>query len=808
MIIKCKMCGGELNIQEGNPICECEFCGTMQTVPQADNEKKTNLFNRANRLRMGAEFDKAATVYASITAEFPEEAEAYWGLCLSKYGIEYVDDPLTGKKIPTCHRTLTTSIMDDSDFDQACEYADPAAKKVYREEAKAIDRLQQDILNIVSSEEPYDVFICYKETDEEGKRTEDSVLAQDIYDSLTAKGLKVFFARISLEDKLGKQYEPYIYAALHSAKVMLAIGTQFEYFDAVWVKNEWSRFLDMMRSDKEKTLIPCYKGIDAYDMPREFKNLQAQDMGKLGWQQDLVRGVMKLCGKEHGQEVVRTVVQQSGTSGPTITSLLERARMFLEDGKWSDADQYADKVLDIEPKNANAHFIKLLAEHHLSSDERYAGMNDIPENDSNYQKAIRFADEELSGKINVWNKSITERKEYRRKTEILNSATKAIQLADTPQKCQKIMDDLESIAGFEGVTEAIESLQNRHKRLEGIQGRLRMIDEQIRQFKIIQKAEEEMEELGLFSGRRRGELEAKITNAKQRVVELEGQYNDSLYEPIMRIPKKNIEKELRYRAAMEYYNAGLLSEAADAFAPLLGYKYVDQVIAKDEALASQIPAAQMTQFMNEGSYVKFGNYPQGEDEEPEGIEWMILESRKNKCLLISKYGLDVAAYSKNYKDGAWESCSLRKWLNEEFLHTAFSEEEIQTILSSQIDNHSGDDIEIIPGNDTEDKVFLLSHDEVSKYFIDYEERVCYATDYALSKGATSNQWWLRSAGRETKCAFCINSTGAYQSFYVETNTVLVRPCLWLDLTSMVSEDENSKANPVTFGGDALSPLFM
>ena len=277
-ILKCKMCGGDLNIMEGNPICECEFCGTTQTVPQADNEKKANLFNRANRLRMNAEFDRAASVYASITAEFPEEAEAYWGLCLCKYGIEYVDDPATGNKIPTCHRTLSESILDDEDFIQACENADPVAKRVYREEAKAIDRLQQDILSIVANEAPYDVFICYKETDETGSRTEDSVLAQDIYDSLTGKGLKVFFARITLEDKLGQQYEPYIYAALHSAKVMLAVGTQFDYYDAVWVKNEWARFLDMMKTDREKTLIPCYKGIDAYDMPREFKNLQAQDM--------------------------------------------------------------------------------------------------------------------------------------------------------------------------------------------------------------------------------------------------------------------------------------------------------------------------------------------------------------------------------------------------------------------------------------------------------------------------------------------------------------------------------------------------
>ena len=123
-VFKCKMCGGDLNIHEGMTVCTCEYCGSTQTIPVVGNEKKTNLFNRANHLRMNSEFDKAATVYASITAEFPTEAEAYWGMCLCKYGIEYVDDPLTSEKIPTCHRTLTTSILDDDDYVLAVKYAD------------------------------------------------------------------------------------------------------------------------------------------------------------------------------------------------------------------------------------------------------------------------------------------------------------------------------------------------------------------------------------------------------------------------------------------------------------------------------------------------------------------------------------------------------------------------------------------------------------------------------------------------------------------------------------------------------------
>lgn len=382
-ILKCKMCGGDLSVTEGMKIVECDFCGTTQTVPNADDEKKTNLFNRANRLRIASEFDRAAGIYESIIAEFPNEAEAYWGLCLCKYGIEYVDDPKTAEKIPTCHRTSFESIFNDSNYNQAISYSDPVAKGVYESEAKAIDVLQKDILSIVNKEKPFDVFICYKETDDLGNRTVDSVLAQDIYDHLTDRGFKVFFARITLEDKLGQEYEPYIFAALNSAKVMLAIGTNSEYYNAVWVKNEWSRFLSLMHNDRSKTLVPCYRDVDPYDMPPEFKNLQGQDMGKLGFIQDLTRGITKII---RGSAEKPTVT----TSAPT-GALTKRGYFFLEDGDFKGADEYFDKALDENPEDSKAYAGKVLAGLHMKDvaeiDDSFVKLYE----DKNFERAIRFA---------------------------------------------------------------------------------------------------------------------------------------------------------------------------------------------------------------------------------------------------------------------------------------------------------------------------------------------------------------------------------------------------------------------------------
>ena len=360
-IIKCKMCGGDLNLVEDSTVCECEYCGTKQTVPKVDDEKKLKLFERANRLRSACEFDKAAGVYETIIADFDQEAEAYWGLILCKFGIEYVDDPTTGKKIPTCHRSSFDSLMDDPNFDMVMECADPIARRVYRDEAKAIEELRKRIIEVSSKEEPYDVFISYKELDDNGERTLDSVIAQDVYTELTDKGYRAFFSRISLEDKLGVEYEPYIFAALNSAKVMLVVGTDYDYFNAVWVKNEWSRFLALIASGQKKTLIPVFKGIDAYDMPKEFAKLAAQDMGKVGAMQDLVRGVEKIIGKKQTettpapqpvQQVVQQVVQGGG---PNVQALLDRGNMALEDEDWEKASSLFDQVLNMDVRNAEAY---------------------------------------------------------------------------------------------------------------------------------------------------------------------------------------------------------------------------------------------------------------------------------------------------------------------------------------------------------------------------------------------------------------------------------------------------------------------
>ncbi len=444
-IIKCKMCGGDLEIRADSTVYECEYCGTRQTVPKADDEKKMTLFARASRLLRSCEFDKASGVFESIVSEFPDEAEAYWGLVLCKYGIEYVDDPATGKKIPTCHRSSFESVLDDSNYEQACENTDAVARRVYRDEARQIEELRQAILEVSGKEEPYDVFISYKETDENNERTLDSVIAQDIYTELTERGYRVFFSRISLESKLGVEYEPYIFAALNSAKVMLVVGTSYDNFDSVWVKNEWSRFLKLIASGQKKTLIPVFKNMDAYDMPKEFAKLAAQDMGKVGAMQDLVRGVEKLLGKK---EISSVNPQQYMSGNANTTPLLKRAFMALEDGEWQRADAFCEQVLNQDPENAQAYLGKLMAELHVKKQAALGDCEKPFDGSSNYQKALRFSDEKLASTLKGYVAHINERNENERIKGIYAEAVKAMNSVGTEEAFKSVAATFRTIPGF------------------------------------------------------------------------------------------------------------------------------------------------------------------------------------------------------------------------------------------------------------------------------------------------------------------------------------------------------------------------
>lgn len=453
-IFKCKMCGGELQINPGESVAVCEYCGTTQTLPKLDDDRRANLYDRANHFRRNNDFDKAAGIYEQILNEDKTDAEAYWSLVLCRYGIEYVEDPATHKRVPTVNRAQYTSIFDDEDYKAAIQYADAAQRVVYEAEAKVINEIQKGILEISQKEELFDVFICYKETDANGRRTPDSVLATDLYHQLTQEGFKVFFSRITLEDKLGTAYEPYIFAALNSAKVMVVLGTKPEYFNAVWVKNEWSRYLALIRGGAKKVLIPAYRDMDPYDLPEEFSHLQAQDMSKLGFMQDLIRGIKKLTEVDKPAAKETVVVQETAAN---TAPLLKRAFIFLEDGDWSSADEYCEKVLDLDPECAQAYLGKLMAELRVRKVDELANCEQSFDDKDNYRKVMRFGGETLRDTLEGYITKINDRNENARLAGIYNDAANAMSRADSEDAYRSAADRFKSTPGFKDANALAES---------------------------------------------------------------------------------------------------------------------------------------------------------------------------------------------------------------------------------------------------------------------------------------------------------------------------------------------------------------
>lgn len=297
------MCGGDITIEKDTYVATCDYCGSTITLPKIDSDKKLRMFNRANQYRINCEYEKAYDTYKAIVDEDETEAEAYWGMILSEYGVEYIEDPISKKRIPTCHRTKIDSIQSTTNFSLACKYADSESKFIYQDEAEELDRIQKEILAISAKEDDYDVFICYKETNDlTGERTEDSIIAQEIYNELVKNNLKVFFSRISLADKLGKDYEPYIYSALKSARIMLVVCTSNDRANSVWVKNEWQRYLNFIKEDSSKLIIPVYKDMNAYELPDALSRFQGQDYAKVGALQDIVQSVKKIISTEEREK--------------------------------------------------------------------------------------------------------------------------------------------------------------------------------------------------------------------------------------------------------------------------------------------------------------------------------------------------------------------------------------------------------------------------------------------------------------------------------------------------------------------------
>lgn len=263
--------------------------------------------------------------------------------------------------------------------------------------------------------------------------------------------------------------------------------------------------------------------------------------------------------------------------------------------------------------------------------------------------------------------------------------------------------------------------------------------------------------------------------------------------------------DCQYLNAVSLNESGKYQEAYNIFITLKGYKDTDSLLETNDGLKKAAHEAKIAPFKKVGNYVVLGRYEQDNiiSNGKEPIEWLVLDVDGEKALLLSKYGLDTMPFSTG-KSLTWQNCTLRTWMNDSFIHAAFSVAEQNAILTTTVSNSKSQGVDGYStngGGNTEDKIFLLSFAEAHKYLNvekrpikqSYEYRsnataIATGTQYAVSKFSKyyshdlyNHDWWLRSPGLSDTFSLQITGKGYADSTPSPEGRGLVRPAMWVDL---------------------------
>lgn len=538
--------------------------------------------------------------------------------------------------------------------------------------------------------------------------------------------------------------------------------------------------------------------------------------------------------------------------------LLERAFMFLEDGDWDKADIYCESVLDQNPKCAEAYLGKLMAEVKIRKKEDLSKAKEPLDQSDNYRKVMRFADESLR-------ESLSKAKELQHNEQLYTEAMACMTAASDEEAYRNAAQKFYSLGSYKDASAHREQCLQRADRIRA--DRMQR-EETKRKEDIYSRAEKCMHKGTIESYNTAIQLyesvpnfrssAAQISECRRKIEDLEAKETarQVAVEKAKKKAKKiaiiaapivcvcivfvivlttviipNQEYSKKYSEAMEMIESGDY-EAGYAILEELGenetiqsnkydraiklidsgdyqtaYILLQNLSYKDSAEKLQSIKPLLLAKAKPGDTVFFGAYEQDNNTSngKEDIAWLVLEVKDGKALVVSKYALDCKQYNTSNTDVTWETCSLRKWLNNDFLNSAFVTGEQEKIQNTYIpaDKYPVTQEEV--GNATTDKVFLLSADEANKYFTMQQQRKCVPTEYAISRGAETGSmtswddddetisdncyWWLRGAGLGSwgigrdldKARFVARDGEITDGTDVDSNDKGVRPAMWVSV---------------------------
>ena len=227
------------------------------------------------------------------------------------------------------------------------------------------------------------------------------------------------------------------------------------------------------------------------------------------------------------------------------------------------------------------------------------------------------------------------------------------------------------------------------------------------------------------------------------------------------------------------------TQAPNGTTPVPTAKPTAAPTAKPTAVPTAKPTAAPTPSIDEGDVITFGTYEQDNNTSngKEKIEWKVLRVEGNKAFVISVYALDCMNYNTSFTETTWAQCTLRSWLNNEFINSAFTTSDQTKILTTTVEPHSNPNYGTNQGNATQDKIFLLSMSEVEQYSV----YACRGTAYTKAVGAyvVNNHccWWLRTMG-----SLSLGACGVYDGGEIYTTAITdyfgVRPAMWIDISNL------------------------
>lgn len=382
--IKCPACGGKCEFQYGKGYV-CDSCGNEYDGVEIE-EDIAEMLNFANEKRINNyDFEGALQLCREILQEDYDNQDANWCALLAEYQIVYLQND-EGKYKPTFLNPKTSLPMSESGY-----YANLNSQ--YRRMADEAEETRREIVKESKKIHDYDVFISYRRhIGKGGKETAEAEWANEIYSLLAKQNLRVFFDKKTL-GKSNAGWEPHIYAALKSAKVMILFGSSLDNINSNWVKNEWKRFAAYRKMGQDKTIAVVGSNFDPTKLPDvALREKQMIDVNEEGWQKKLLGRVSEAC-----------------SSARDVNYLLTEAEIFIQKKKFERAKENYSKVCAIDPRNSRAYWGLLRCKLRAFDDYEIIKSRKKLVSHSEFNEALRYAqtDEERRRYENVRDAQLT-----------------------------------------------------------------------------------------------------------------------------------------------------------------------------------------------------------------------------------------------------------------------------------------------------------------------------------------------------------------------------------------------------------------